>query len=323
MDIFPNCAYFFDQAVYELVERKVFYHGPPLAIGHHIAIRMLHFRDQFYEQKTNTHGKLQKLGLYRFSSYRPFPILPDLPSPDEWIECALQKLIVCLYIWKRTPTKPPLKELDGTYDSCSLLFQKTVVGMGPLSAKHQFAVLSSIGCLPPWIRTYSSIEGRVLDFFTERFSHLEWKGLPGRKTMTTIQTYLQNRFKEYWDISRVENLLCKVYRIISPNGRDLSFVDIHRNDQILIAEINSKYSIHFSDGKVVCLSTNKLCNTWEMVGSVLLSAEGVAARFNVGAGFEAGTKFPTLVQLMQPIMLDHVVQSFPSFQEKSSLLFSF
>jgi hypothetical protein len=51
MDIFPNCAYFYDQAVYELVERKVFYHGDPLAIGHHIAIRMVHFRDLFYAKK--------------------------------------------------------------------------------------------------------------------------------------------------------------------------------------------------------------------------------------------------------------------------------
>jgi hypothetical protein len=164
MDIFPNCAYFYDQAVYELVDRKVFYHGDPLAIGHHIAIRMLHFRNQFYAEKTNSKGKLQRLGLYRFSSYKPFPIFEDLPSPADWIECAVNKLIVCLFIWTRVPARPILKILDSTYDSCSSLFQKTVHGMGPLSAKHQFAVLSSLGCLPSWIRTYSAIEGRVLDF---------------------------------------------------------------------------------------------------------------------------------------------------------------
>jgi hypothetical protein len=109
MDIFPNCAYFYDQAVYKLVERKVFYHGDPLAIGHHIAIRMLHFRDLFYAEKTTTTGKLLKLGLYRFSSYKPFPLLQNLPSLDEWIECAVTKLIVCLFIWKRFPSKPFLK----------------------------------------------------------------------------------------------------------------------------------------------------------------------------------------------------------------------
>jgi hypothetical protein len=323
MDIFPNCAYFYDQAVYELVERKVFYHGNPLAIGHHIAIRMLHFRDLFYATKTNTKGKLQKLGVYRFSSYKSFPVLEELPSPVEWIECAINKLIVCLFIWKRLPIKPNLKDLDSTYDSCSALFQKTVNGMGPLSAKHQFAVLSSIGCLPPWIRTYSAIEGRVLEFFTERYSHLDWKGLPGRKTLTTIQTNLHHRFNEDWNISRVENLLCKVYRIISPNGRDSSFVDIHRNDQILVVEKNSKYSIFFADGKVTCLSTNSLCNHWEMVGSILMSAEGIAARFEIGNGYEPGTKFPTLIQLMEPIDVAQVKQSFPLFQEKSNLSFSF
>jgi hypothetical protein len=38
MDVFPNCAYFFDLAVYELAESKVMYHGDPVAIEHHIAI---------------------------------------------------------------------------------------------------------------------------------------------------------------------------------------------------------------------------------------------------------------------------------------------
>jgi hypothetical protein len=323
MDIFPNCAYFYDQAVYELVERKVFYHGDPLAIGHHIAIRMVHFRDLFYAKKTTTTGKLLKLGLYRFSSYKPFPHLQNLPSPDEWIECAITKSIVCLFIWKRFPSKPFLKVLDSTYDSCSLLFQKTVIGMGPLSAKHQFAVLSSIGCLPPWIRTYSSIEGRVLDFFVGRYSHLEWKGLPGRKTLTTIQTYLNNRFNEVWDISRVENLLCKVYRIISPNGRDSSFVDIHRNDQILIVEIDSKYAIYFADGKVIHLPTNILCSEWEMVCSVGMSAEAMADHFGVGIDVDFAVKFPTLAELMESVDVDQVKLSFPPFQKKSSLTFSF
>ena len=180
MDIFPNCAYFYDQAVYELIERKVFYHGASLAIGHHLAIRMLHYRDVFYDQKRNSRGKLQRLGLYRFASHN-FPILQGLPSPTEWIECVIQKFVVCLFIWKTLPTQPNLRIRNACYDSCSELFQSTVTGMGPLSAKHQMSVLSSIGCLPSWIRSYSSIEGRVLEFFTKRYNHLDWKGLPGRK----------------------------------------------------------------------------------------------------------------------------------------------
>jgi hypothetical protein len=132
--------------------------------------------------------------------------------------------------------------------------------MGPLSAKHQFAVLSSLGCLPPWLRTYTAVEGCVLEFFEERYSHLEWTGLAGRKTISNIQAYLQNRYHGIWDISRVEKLLCKVYRLISPNGTDSAYVDVHRNDQILIVEVDSKYYIQFADGKVVCLPNNSLCN---------------------------------------------------------------
>ena len=322
MDIFPNCAYFYDQAVYELIERKVFCHGAPLAIGHHLAIWMLHYRDVFYDQKRNSRGKLQRLGLYRFASHNS-PILQGLPSPTEWIECVIQKFVVCLFIWKSLPTQPNLRIRNTCYDSCSELFQSTVTGMGPLSAKHQMSVLSSIGCLPSWIRSYSSIEGRVLEFFTKRYNHLDWKGLPGRKTLTTIQTYFQNRFKEDWTLSRVENLLCKVFRILSPNGRDSTWVDIHREDQIIIVEMDSKYTIFFADGKKVQSSSNILCVDWEMIGSVKTNAEGMAEHFQIGNGFDDGKKFPTLFQLMQPIDINHVVQSFPQHQEYSSLSFSF
>lgn len=323
MDIFPNCAYFFDLAVYELVERKVVYHGDPLAIGHHIAIRMLYFRDQYYAERTNMNGKRLKLGVFRFHSYKRLPVLPDMPSPSNWIDCAVNKLVVCLFIWQRVPTKPFLKNINIIFDSCSALLQETVHGMGPLSAKHQIAVLSAVGCLPSWLRTYSAVEGRVLEFFQDRYSHLDWTGLAGRKTLTTIQTYFQNTFKEIWNISRVENILCKVYRFISPNGHDCTFVDVHRNDQILIVEVDSKYSIYFAGGKVIHLPTNILCEKWEIVGSALLTTTEIANQLGIGIGFESGKKFPNLDQLMESINVNHVKQCFPPYQQKSSLSFSF
>jgi hypothetical protein len=323
MDVFPNCAYFFDLAVYELVERKVMYHGDPVAIGHHIAIRMLHYRDLYYADRTTSKGKRMKLGVFRYNSFKQFPLVPDLLSPSAWIECAVNKLVVCLFIWQRVPTKPNLKTINVIYDSCSALFQGTVHGMGPLSAKHQFAVLSSLGCLPSWLRTYTSVEGRVLEFFEERYSNLEWTGLAGRKTLSTIQTYSKNHFHDVWEISKVENLLCKVFRLISPNGTDSSYVDIHRNDQILIVEMDSKYSIHFVNGRVVHLPANSLCNQWEVVGSVPLLTMEIATRLQIGIGFEDGQKFPTLLQLMSPIDIKQVIASFPTCQQSSSLAFQF
>jgi hypothetical protein len=323
MDIFPNCAYFFDLAVYELVERRVLYHGDPFAIGHHIAIRMLYYRDLYYADRTTSKGKRLKLGVFRYHSFKQFPMVPDLLSPTAWIECAVKKLVVCLFIWKRAPTEPILRTINEIYDSCSALFQETVHGMGPLSAKHQFAVLSSLGCLPSWLRTYTAVEGRVLEFFEERYPDLEWTGLAGRKTLTSIQTYLQNRYHNIWKISRVENLLCKVYRLVSPNGTDSAYVDIHRNDQILIVEADSKYSIYFADGKVVRLPTNSLCNQWEVVGSVMLSTTEIANWLRIGVGFEEGHKFPALDQVMHSVDMHQMKHSFPSYQQASSLAFTF
>jgi hypothetical protein len=130
--------------------------------------------------------------VFGYHSFKQFAQVPDLLSPPDWIECAVNNLVVCLFIWKQAPTKPFLKNINDIYDSCSRLFQETVYGMGPLSAKHQFAVLSLLGCLPPWLSTYTAVEGCVLEFFEEYYSHLEWSGLAGRKTISNIQAYLQN-----------------------------------------------------------------------------------------------------------------------------------
>jgi hypothetical protein len=96
MDVFPNCAYFFDLAVYKLVERKVMYHGNPVAIGHHIAIRMLHYFDLYYADRTTPKGKRLKLGVFWYYSFKQFPLVPDLLSPSAWIECVVNKCFFLL-----------------------------------------------------------------------------------------------------------------------------------------------------------------------------------------------------------------------------------
>jgi hypothetical protein len=103
-----------------------------------------------------------------------------------------------MYIWARAPNLPNLASIVSVYESCSKLYQETVKGMGPLSGKHQFAVLSYLGCLPDWIRDYAPIDGRVLEFFQDRYPQLKWSKEPGRLTMTTIQTYIHHRIGEWW-----------------------------------------------------------------------------------------------------------------------------
>jgi hypothetical protein len=167
------------------------------------------------------------------------------------------------------------------------------------------------------------MEGRVLEFFEERYPNLEWSGVAGRRTLTTIQTYLQNRYGDIWEISRIENLLCKIYRLISPTTADSTFVDVHRNDQILIVEVDSEYSVHFADGKVCNLPTNSLCTMWEMVGEPLLTPVDVATALGIETCYGSAQEFPSLDQLMETIDINQVEESFPSHQQKSSLLFGF
>jgi hypothetical protein len=70
MDIFPNCGYFYDLAVYELVQGKISFSGDLWLIGHFLALRMLQLRDNFYADKTSPGGKRGKLAIFRFNSYK-------------------------------------------------------------------------------------------------------------------------------------------------------------------------------------------------------------------------------------------------------------
>jgi hypothetical protein len=60
-----------------------------------------------------------------------------------------------------------------------------------------------------------------------------------------------------------------------------------------------------------------------MGGGVIMSAQAIAAQFGIELRSELGMEFPTLDQLMEPIDVNQVKQSFPNHQQKSSLSFSF
>jgi hypothetical protein len=323
MDIFPNCGYFYDLAVYDLVSGKISFDGDPWLIGRFIAIRMLQLRDIFYSKKTSSNGKRKKLAIFRFNSYKIFKTEKSLPTGSEWIERIEQKVGVCLFIWLRAPKKPNLASISGVYESCSKLYQKTVKGMGPLSAKHQFAVLSYLGCLPDWFRDYAHINGRVLAFFQKQYPELKWINEPGRLTMTTIQTYFHHRIDEWWSYSKLENVMCKVFRLLSPKKSDRNFVDVHRIDEILVMQGTSSLTVAFANGKMIPLDTNYLCGKWELVGEVYLSQIEIASRLFAGSRWTGDSKFPTLDELMSENLAEQIQKMFPAVQTKSSLSFSF
>jgi hypothetical protein len=323
MDIFPNSAYFYDMAVYELVRGKIRFDGDPWLIGRFIALRMLQLRDHFYADKTLPGGKREKLAIFRYNSYKKIHTEKDIPTKTNWIERVVNKVSVCMCVWIRAPKKPNLASISGVYDSCSKLYQETVNGMGPLSAKHQFAVLSYLGCLPDWIRDYAPIDGKVLQFFQDRYPDIKWSKEPGRLTMTTIQTYFEHRIGEWWSYSKLENVLCKIFRSMSPTGSDRNFVDVHRVDQIVLVQDRSSLSIAFPNGRFVSLNTNYLCGEWEVAGNLNLKPADIATQLFVDSGWTTELKFPSLEELMLNDLSDTIKATFPSIQTKSSLSFSF
>lgn len=323
MDVVPNCAYFYDLAVDDLVRGRIQFEGDPWLIGRFIALNMLRLRHRFYANNTSPGGKRKKLALFRYNTYRRFETESDIPNESDWIERTQTKLAVCMGIWILAPAKPNLASISGVYESCSKLFQDTTFGLGPLQAKHQFAVLSYFGCLPDWIRDYAPISGRVLDFFQERYPELKWSKEPGRCTMTTIQTYFEHHIRERWTYSTLENVMCKVYRIISPKGSDTNYVDVHRVDELLLVQGQSSLSVSFPDGELLPLDTNYLCNEWELAGRMYLAPLDIANRIFANSLWKTTSNFPSLDDLLVDDVVECMKAAFPLIQSKSSLAFSF
>ena len=323
MDVVPNCAYFYDLAVDDLVRGRIQFEGDPWLIGRFIALNMLRLRNRFFARNTSPGGKSKKIALYRYNCYKGFETESDIPNESDWIDRTLKKLAVIMGIWILAPAKPNLASISGVYESCSKLYQDTTYGLGHLQAKHQFAVLSYFGCLPDWIRDYAPISGRVLGFFQKRYPELKWSKEPGRCTMTTIQTFFEHRIREWWTYSTLENVMCKVYRILSPNGSDSHFVDVHRVDEVLLVQGHSSLSISFPDGELLPLDSNYLCNEWELVGGMYVAPSDIANQIFANSLWTTTSKFPSLGELLVDDAADRIMAAFPLIQKKSSLAFSF
>jgi hypothetical protein len=142
-------------------------------------------------------------------------------------------------------------------------------------------------------------------------------------TMTTIQTYFHHRIDDCWTYSKLENILCKVFRLLSPAQSDRNFVDVHRIDQILVVQEASSLTVAFADGKMVPLDTNFLFGKWEVVGEAYLTPSEVASGFFFANQWTRDSKFPALDVLMSDNLTEWIKTTFPSVQSKSTLCFSF
>jgi hypothetical protein len=132
--------------------------------------------------------------------------------------------------------------------------------------------------------------------------------------MTTIQTYFYHCIGECWTYSKLENILCRVFRLLSPARSDQNFVDVHRIYQILVVQEASSLTVAFADGKMVPLDTNFLFGKWEVVGEAYLSPSEITFGLFSADQCTCDSKFPALGALMSENLAEQIKTTFPVVQ---------
>ena len=263
-DIFPNSAYYFSLAVYDYVYGDLYNTIDQLSIGRHLAVRMIYYRDCFYESKKKNPKKV-----FRYNDRRSRRELDNLPSQDKWTLTALKRTTVCLYAFGWSSTKPNLLNMHKLWTHVSSLLSKIVVGAGPLSTKHFIGICATIGILPGWFATYGVVDGTVLTHFDEKIKEVSFQGNQGRLTLTTIMTYMNNKFQtKIFNLSRVENLCCKLFRHQSTAKTDGHFVDVHAYVELMCKVHGGKLAVKTLSGESFICETDVLCHKFELINDI-------------------------------------------------------
>jgi hypothetical protein len=149
----------------------------------------------------------------RFACYNK----PVIQSKEEWNERCHLKMITCLYSHAVHSTRKSKKDKVIAYKELLLRLKKNFAPqVGTLIMGHSMAIMSQIGLLPAWIRDHVrvEVESRYIQHFRSRFSLDEELFCLGcNRFMKVVQGALVSRFGTPFSIRKVENILCKVYRI--------------------------------------------------------------------------------------------------------------
>ena len=221
----------------------------------------------------------EPLGIYRYSARNNHHQGMNVKVPDvATIQAASSnRCAVCLYAWSAYPTAPSLHKLHVVYQSILRLFRATKLnGAGDLVIRHEMALMSYLGLLPAWVRTYSPVDGRLQNQLKELIPGKQelWSTNRQRSTMDTIGRHMSIRkCGENWNCAKVENFLCKYIRSVGCKDKNSekggSWVDIHRRGQIVVKDRkDSPMTILSSTGETVTCPKGVIFDKWVFNGLV-------------------------------------------------------
>lgn len=214
----------------------------PRERGWGIGYLLLHLMKRFHSEMESG-GQL-------YDRY-PHYYKPRVPTLGEWERRCHRKVITCLCAFScyntgmKTVGSRPRK--DAAYKEVYDLLCPDADNAAELGLNHSMAVLSQIGLLPSWIRDHVLLlaTSKPIKHFLAKFEDSGVgkgkKGLDG--IMQVLLRCLETRFSVSFTLRKIENVVCKVFRI--ELGNDGSFCDLLDDGQ----------NLFLFEGKTVKIST--------------------------------------------------------------------
>jgi hypothetical protein len=150
----------------------------------------------------------------RWSNYRE----PSVPSRIRWEGMCHETAVYCIHVFAAYAKPSSKKMRSEQYKQIVETICDIWEGIGPLGANHSINQKACLGFLPAWCRELATVDpsSRVVKFFNERFQ------LRKKLTRTELDRFLATlscRLTVVFEIEftdRIcENLLCKVFRVLS------------------------------------------------------------------------------------------------------------
>ena len=161
----------------------------------------------------------------RYATY----VDPELPEKKEWIKRCDEKTLLILHVNATYPDMTNKGQCCKVYRDILKKFSKNILNMGDLRTNHSLAIMSALGLLPSWIRQHADISPttRYMKWFSDHYPlprPLNYTKL--ERVIATLGRALAHEFGREFTIRELENILCKVFRVINDGPSDRLFGDI-------------------------------------------------------------------------------------------------
>lgn len=212
----------------------------------------------------------------RFNYYKE----PSVPSRQKWEEICHDTTSYCLHVLAAYSGPAMDKVREDQYRKISRELSELWEGAGILVTSHSINQKACLGLLPAWCRDYAITDptSRVVQYFNDEFElKKKLNATELRRFMKTLAQRFQVAFERTFTKRVLENILCKVYRVLNNPKTNKSvkekWCDTLQQGQVLFNFRPNSIQITFSDGSSEIIEGDAAITRFPYGDSLLPMAE--------------------------------------------------